>query len=132
MFERLGEYRNATFLIVPAGAPIAFRLEPSAVRGRVSAVLQDDSQPVTATIRGPLLELVALFAGVGDADATFFARRIEVEGDTGAIVALHNALEAADLGVADLIGAPAPLRPRLNAGLAMLVGLARPHAAGRP
>ena len=130
VFERLGVYREAAFLIAPTGAPCAFRLEPAAGLGRVTAVRADDPTPVAATIRGPLVELVALFAGVYDADAAFFARRIEVEGDTGAVVALHNALEAAELGLGDLVGAPRGLRPHVNAGLSALLGLARMRAAG--
>jgi predicted lipid carrier protein YhbT len=129
VFDRLGAYDEAAFLIVPTGSPFAFRLEPGAGRGRVTAVRPDDARPVAATIRGPLVDLVSLFAGVYDADAAFFARRIEVAGDTGAVVALHNALEAADLGLGDLVGGPRRLRPHLNAGLAALLSVTRPRAA---
>lgn len=127
-FDRLGAYRDAAFLIIPNGAPVAFRLEPAGRQGRVTVVQPDDPRPVAASVRGPLVDLIALFAGVYDADAAFFARRIEVDGDTSAIMALHNALEAADLGVGDLIGAPRHFRPRLNASLAALLTLARARA----
>ena len=132
VFDRLGAYQEAAFLIAPTGSPIAFRLQPNAVRGRVTVVRAQKGGPVLATIRGPLVELVALFAGLYDADAAFFARRIEVEGDTGAVVALHNALEAADLGLGDLIGGPRRFRAPLNAGLAALISFAsalRPEGA---
>jgi predicted lipid carrier protein YhbT len=129
VFDRLGEFQRAAFLIAPAELPIAFRLEPDAHRGRVTVVSRHDAQPVVARICGPLAELLALFDGSQDADAAFFARTIVVEGDTSAVLALHNTLEAAELSLADLLGAPAFARALLNRGLAVLLRAARPHLA---
>jgi predicted lipid carrier protein YhbT len=125
IFDRLGADGEAAFLIVPTGSALAFRLGPAAGPGGVTMVRPDDPQPVTATIRGPLVELVSLFAGVYDDDATVFGRRIEVEGGAGAVLALHNLVEAAELGLRDLLAAPTRLRSPLNAGLAVLLSLAR-------
>ena len=129
VFDRLGPHRRSAFLIAPEGLPAAFRLEPDPHHGRVTLVAQDDPRPVAARIAGTLPDLLALFCGAEDADAAFFHRRVEVEGDTAAVVALHNALEAADLGLADLIGAPRAIRPRLNTGLAALVRAAQARNA---
>ncbi|HEX6858651.1 MAG TPA: SCP2 sterol-binding domain-containing protein [Caulobacteraceae bacterium] len=106
LVDRLGAYRSAAFRIAPTDLPVAFSLEPDAGRGRVRVVRHTDPGRYVATVSGPLLELLELFDGSLDADAAFFGRTLRVEGDTEAVVALHNALEAADLNMADLVGLP--------------------------
>lgn len=106
LVDRLGPFRSAAFRIAPTDLPVAFSLEPDAGRGRVRVVRRTDPGCYVATISGSLLELLGLFDGSLDADAAFFGRTLRVDGDTEAVVALHNALEAADLSMADLIGVP--------------------------
>lgn len=106
VLARLGPFQSAAFLISPSETPVAFRLQPDGLHGRVSIVRGDDPGPFAAVVRGPLLELLALFEGSLDADSAFFSRTVHVEGDTEAVVALHNTLEAADLSLADLLGLP--------------------------
>lgn len=117
-FARLGEYAQRLYLIAPTDLPLAFCLRPAGVEGRIWVIAASDAPEAAVRVRGPLLDLLALFDGTLDADAAFFSRRIQVEGDTSAVVALHNALEAADLTLADLIGAPRPTRDIVNRGLA--------------
>jgi predicted lipid carrier protein YhbT len=74
----------------------------------------------SARISGPLLTLLALFDGRGDADGAFFQRRIDVDGDTAAILALHNALEASELTMADILGLPRRLDPLLQTALSVV------------
>jgi len=118
VFDRLGKFQRAALLIAPTEMPVAFRLEPAADRGRVTVVRPDDSAPIVARISGPLEELIGLFDGSRDADSAFFSRSIDVQGDIDAVVALHNALEAAELTLADLLGVPAFARAALDRGLA--------------
>lgn len=106
LIDRLGKYRSAAFRIAPTDLPVAFSLEPDAGRGRVRVVRHTDPGRYAATVSGPLLELLGLFDGSLDADAAFFGRTLRIDGDTEAVVALHNALEAADLSMADLAGVP--------------------------
>lgn len=110
VFERLGEARGAVFLIAPDESPLAFRLEPDGPRSRVRILPPADAGPCTTRIAGRLGDLLALFDGTLDADAAFFARRVRVEGDTAALTALHNALEAAELELVDLAPLPEPAR----------------------
>ena len=105
VFERLTAFRTATFLIVPTGWPVAFALSPRP-DGEVKVVRRDAPGSFAARIEGRLEDLLDLFDGSLDADAAFFNRAVEVEGDTSAVVALHNALEAAELSMADLLGLP--------------------------
>lgn len=116
-FARLGAYARSLYLIAPTDLPLVFCLRPAGVDGEIRLVAAKDAPEAAVRVRGPLLDLLQLFDGTLDADAAFFSRRIQVEGDTSAVVALHNALEAADLTLADLIGAPRPTRDIVNRGL---------------
>ncbi|HWQ87300.1 ubiquinone anaerobic biosynthesis accessory factor UbiT [Brevundimonas sp.] len=126
VFERLGEAGDVTFIVAPTDFPVAFRLRPGRGSGNVQVVRVADAPPHAARISGPLLTLLALFDGRCDADSAFFSRRIRVDGDTRAVVALHNTLEAAELTLADLLGVGPPFRDRLNAGLAGALNRLRP------
>lgn len=120
VIERLGDAAEASFVIEPVDFPVGFRLTPQGRSGRVTVVRKGDPAPAAARISGPLATLLALFDGSGDADSAFFSRQIRVEGDTGAVVALHNTLEAAELTAADILGAPASMHPAVNALAARL------------
>ena len=87
-FERLGPVRHATIRISPADLPVAFEMRPDGVAGSIRVVRPDsDDGAASARISGPLLTLLALFDGRGDADGAFFQRRIDIDGDTAAILA---------------------------------------------
>ena len=120
-FERLGPVRHATIRISPADLPIAFEMRPDGVAGSIRVVRPDsDDGAASARISGPLLTLLALFDGRGDADGAFFQRRIDIDGDTAAILALHNALEASELTMADILGLPQGLEPMLQTVLSVV------------
>jgi predicted lipid carrier protein YhbT len=108
-FDRLAGFQNAVFLVAPTGWPVAFALSPRP-NGAVRVVRADAPGTFAARIEGRLEDLLGLFDGRLDADSAFFNRLIQVEGDTAAVVALHNALEAADLSLADLLGSPLSAR----------------------
>ncbi|HEY0600379.1 ubiquinone anaerobic biosynthesis accessory factor UbiT [Brevundimonas sp.] len=129
VFERLGEAGDVTFVVAPTDFPVAFRLRPCGGSGVVQVIRPGDGTPRAARISGPLLTLLALFDGRCDADSAFFSRRIRIDGDTRAVVALHNTLEAAELTLADLLGVGAPFRDRLNASLAAALDRLRPAGA---
>jgi len=116
-FTRLGDHAEQLYLIAPTDLPVAFCLRPAGSQGEIRLVFGRDLPAASVSIRGRLADLLQLFDGTLDADAAFFSRRVEVEGDTSAVVALHHALEAADLTLADLVGAPAQARDWVNRGL---------------
>lgn len=120
-FDRLGPVRQATIRIVPDHLPVAFEMRPDGVAGSIRVVRPDSNAGgASARISGPLLTLLALFDGRGDADGAFFQRRIDVDGDTAAILALHNALEASELTMADILGLPRRLDPMLQTALSVV------------
>lgn len=126
VFERLGIANDSALIVAPTDFPVAFRLRPAHGQGEVEVVRHSDARPSAARISGPLAVLIGLFDGACDADAAFFARRIRITGDTRAVVALHNTLEAAELTMADLLPLPGMLRQPVGAALS--AGLARLRA----
>ena len=120
-FDRLGPVRQATIRIIPDHLPVAFEMRPDGMAGSIRVVRPDsDAGGASARISGPLLTLLALFDGRGDADGAFFQRRIDVDGDTAAILALHNALEASELTMTDILGLPRRLDPVLQTVLSVI------------
>jgi len=97
LFERLEGYWDARFLIDPVDLPVVFLLLPDPARPRLAAAWSADGVEATATIRGRMLRLVDLLEGGLDGDALFFSRDIEIEGDTGAVLALRNAVESEEI-----------------------------------
>jgi predicted lipid carrier protein YhbT len=121
-FDRLGSVRHATIRISPVDLPVAFEMRPDGEAGSIRVVRPtDDPGDASARISGPLLTLLALFDGRGDADGAFFQRSIDVDGDTAAILALHNALEASELTMADILG----LSRRFDPSLQTVLSIAR-------
>ncbi len=133
-FGRLGPYQGRPYLIDPEDLPVAFALTLTNHGGTVRLVRRTPRpRGYVAEIAGAFVELLALFDGSADADATFFAGGLTVTGDTGAVLALHNALEAADLRLADLL-APAALGPGLDPILQRIVDWRRAarRTGGKP
>ena len=128
LFERLGDLRGAVYLIDPLDLPFVFELRPDLERPRLTARRRSARSEAIATIRGPLLSLLELLEGRIDGDALFFSRELVVEGDTGAVVALRNAVDDAEIDlVADLASLLGPLAPpvrRALGGAAALLGRA--------
>ncbi len=103
-FARLGPFADARFLIEPLDLPFNFLLRPGA-RPPSMKILRDDepAREATATVRGPLLGLIALLEGRADGDALFFSRDLVIEGDTEAVVALRNAIDGAGIDLMEVM-----------------------------
>ena len=133
MFERLGGFRTARFLVAPSDLSFAFLIVPDGERSEVRTVSAVDLPASDVVVRGPLLMLIGLLDGTLDGDALFFHRMITVEGRTDALLALRNTLEDADLRPADLLGLEGGAGRLANRGVDEIVGLLRrlvePHAA---
>lgn len=112
-FGRLGRYLGCRYLIDPTDLPVAFGLQLESTGGRVQVVRRTPTPDCVASVSGALPDLLALFEGSADADAIFFSGALDVTGDTAAVMALHNALEAANLRLADLL-VPAALAPGVD------------------
>ena len=130
VFDRLGGFQGAVFVLAPDDWPVVFELSPRAESGVVRIRLATAPVAATARIRGALPALLGLFDGSIDADAAFFSRSVRVEGNIEAVMALHNALEAAELTLADLLGLAAPVNDLANMGLAILLRRLATRSAG--
>jgi O2-independent ubiquinone biosynthesis accessory factor UbiT len=127
-FRRLDAFQTATYRIAPTDFPVAFDLRPDGARGTIKVVRKRAPGNLVATLSGPLIDLLGLFDGSIDADAAFFSRTIQAEGDISAVMALHNALESAELKLSDLLPLPAG-RHAADFVLDHLVRAARRRAA---
>ncbi|MES0826988.1 ubiquinone anaerobic biosynthesis accessory factor UbiT [Ruegeria sp. SCP11] len=98
LFQRLGAYARADFVLDPVDLPIVLCLSPN--DGRPKVTLTRGRGDGVARISGPLAALLGLVHGAFDGDALFFSRDLVVEGDTGAALALRNAVDDAELDLA--------------------------------
>ncbi len=111
VFNRLVDLGDTVFLIDPVDLPFVFRLRlGGSAPSLIPMKRQEPIGPAPAVaIRGPLLVLIELLEGRGDADALFFSRNVVVEGDMEAAVALRNALEQDDINILrDLLAVAGP------------------------
>ncbi len=113
LFRRLGDHAHARFILDPTDLPLVMRLEPNGGAPRVTLLRHPKGGD--ARIAGPLAALLGLVHGAFDGDALFFSRDLLIEGDTGAVLALRNAIDDAELDLAAELGAMSgPLRQPLE------------------
>jgi predicted lipid carrier protein YhbT len=106
LFDRLGEHRASLFAFEPAELPFSFGVRPAS--GMVSVRKKGLFLRADVTISGPLFVLLALAEGRADGDAEFFSRRIRVEGDMEAALALRNALDDTRLDLPQILAPRGP------------------------
>lgn len=103
LFRRLGEHGKDSFVLDPTDLPFVIFLEPRSGNPRVTVTRKPKTG--TARIAGQLAALLGLVHGVYDGDALFFSRDLVIEGDTGAALALRNAIDDAELDLSEEIAA---------------------------
>lgn len=109
VFERLADLDGPRYLIDPVDLPFVFLLRLDLEAPILTAAKDAEEVEATATIRGPLVALIDLLEGRLDGDALFFSRRLVVEGDTEAVVALRNAVDGAEIDLlSDLLSVLGP------------------------
>lgn len=105
MFRRLGAHAQARFEIDPVDLPFVLALEPRAGDPRITLARRRGA--CDARIAGRLAALIGLVHGAYDGDALFFSRDLVIEGDTAAVLALRNAIDAAELDLGAELAASA-------------------------
>ena len=118
MFNRLGPWVGASFIIDPVNLPFALHLVPDRDRPLLRAVSRRALPAHVAHISGRFLDLLELIDADLDGDALFFSRAVVIEGNTEAVVSLRNALDDIDGSVAERVAAM--FGPPGRATLAML------------
>jgi predicted lipid carrier protein YhbT len=97
LLDRIGIEGTRRFGIEPLELPFALIIEMRDASVRLSVVPRSDDLQVDARIAGSLASLIQLINGHCDGDALFFSRDLSVEGDIGAVLALRNAIDNAEL-----------------------------------
>lgn len=110
MFNRLGRFTTADFIIDPIDMPFALHLRPDPAAPILRTVSKSRLPDHVAHISGKFLDLLELMDADLDGDALFFSRGLDVTGNTEAVVCLRNALDDIDGSVAEevamMFGAP--------------------------
>lgn len=133
LFRRLGIYDHTRFVLDPTDLPFVICLEPNGGVPRVSVMRGPGVG--AARIAGPMAALLGLVHGAYDGDALFFSRDLVIEGDTAAALALRNAVDDAELDLAqDIIGLSGPFARPLQRLVTFVqtrtgVSLTRPESA---
>jgi len=133
LFRRLGAYDHTDFVLDPTDLPFVVCLNPNGGVPRV--VLARGASEEATRIAGPLAALLGLVHGAYDGDALFFSRDLMIEGDTSAVLALRNAIDDAELNLAqEFTDMSGPLKRPLMRVVALLerrsgVSLTRPEEA---
>ncbi|MFD2175202.1 ubiquinone anaerobic biosynthesis accessory factor UbiT [Rhodobacter lacus] len=110
LFQRLGQYREARFLLEATDLPFLLLLDLRG--GKVKLTAHRRAPEAEARIAGPIAGFLGMMHGAYDGDALFFSRDLIVEGDTSAVVALRNAIDDAELDLAaELAELAGPLKP---------------------
>lgn len=111
LLDRMGPHATARFLIDPLDLPILFLVQP-ANPVPISCLRKPAACIWDARIAGPIAVLLAMINGVLDGDALFFSREIAIEGCTDAVLAMRNAIDAAEIDlVSEMTALWGPLRP---------------------
>lgn len=111
LLDRLGTHASARFLIDPLDLPILVLIQPTN-RMPVSCKRKPTACVWDARIAGPIATLLAMVNGTLDGDALFFSREIIIEGGTDAILAMRNAIDAAEIDlVSEMTALCGPFKP---------------------
>ena len=105
VLDRLGPHKTTRFVIDPVDLPFALTLRPDPNALDLRAVPRDDLPEHDARIAGKFFRLLRLIDCDEDGDAMFFARDLEISGDTEAVVTLRNALDDVDGSLATSVAA---------------------------
>lgn len=112
MLDRMESVGPGTVILEPTDFPYGVEIGLGLGRPRVSAYRRGGVTPKgDVLVRAPSDVLVALANGAEDGDALFFSRNLSISGNVELIIALRNAIDAADINfVSDVMLAAGPAR----------------------
>jgi predicted lipid carrier protein YhbT len=106
--DRLEAAHGTTILVQPRELPVGFLIRLERTSGRVTAVPRGTDARADVGVEAPLAQLLTIFRGEDDGDAAFFSSDLTIDGEVAPLLALRNAIEAAELDWADLSPLPVP------------------------
>lgn len=119
--DRLEAAHGATIRVQPRELPVGFLIRLERSGGRVTAIPRGTEVPADVSVEAPLAQLLTIFRGEDDGDAAFFSSELVIDGEVAPLIALRNAIEAAELDWADLSPLPVPRGLPLPPGLPALM-----------
>lgn len=130
LLRRLGPHSTTSYVIDPTDLPFQLFLKLDAPNLVLRAYRPTETPPHDARIAAGFLDLLRLVDCGGDGDAMFFARDLDISGNTEAVVSLRNAIDDVDGSVAesaaDVLGPPG----RVALHLLRRLAISRAAAAG--
>lgn len=106
MAERLEPIVNSSFFINITNLPfnVFFTIEENGIAVKA---LHNSAQPdADLHITSDLASLVSIFEGDEDGDKLFFSRKLQIKGNSEALVTLRNAIDSQDINIVEEISAP--------------------------
>lgn len=103
IFDRLGPYKQCSYVIDAGRLPFLLLLWPDPLNPRLRALTRGPAHPCDARITGSCAQLARMADGCGDGDALFFSRDIHITGNLDAVVCLRNAIDDLDGSIMDSI-----------------------------
>lgn len=98
IIERLQIIEDKKFLISPTDLPFAIII--TFLKNEIiSVATKDENIETDVKIYGSISSLVKMLNGEVDGDALFFSRDLTIEGDTEALLALRNSMDADDINI---------------------------------
>jgi len=106
MAERLQPIINSSFFVKITNLPfnVFFTIEEKGVA--VKALHNSEQPTADLTISSDLTSLVNIFEGDEDGDKLFFSRKLQINGNSEALVTLRNAIDSQDINIVEEISAP--------------------------
>ena len=121
IFDRLGPYKQCSYVIDASRLPFLLHLRPDPLNPRLRALTRGPSYPCDARITGSCAQLAKMADGCGDGDALFFSRDIHITGNLDAVVCLRNAIDDLDGSIMDsvwgMLGGPGRFIGQVARGL---------------
>ncbi|WP_417462584.1 ubiquinone anaerobic biosynthesis accessory factor UbiT [Kordiimonas sp.] len=111
-FSRLHLTPGTLYRIAATDVGIAFMVIANPGGFRVKTAPASHPARAHVSIEAPISALIALLEGKSDGDALFFARNIQVTGDTEALLMLRNAIDSVEIDFrAELLSFLGPAEP---------------------
>ena len=113
--RRLEHHARQRFMLDLTDLPFVLLLEPGPGRPRITAHRRTRLPPHDCRIAGAVAAFMEMLHGGMDGDALFFSRDLVIAGDTAAVLALRNAIDDAELDLADEVaGLGGPVAPLIR------------------
>jgi predicted lipid carrier protein YhbT len=122
LMRRLSALNGKTLLFIPTDTAYNFLAHMQNDRFCLQYISRNKITETSVRVTGRIIDLFKIVQGQCDADALFFSREIEIEGDVEAIVILRNAIESENINIFTETNNIVDILNKLVPGLSKTVG----------